>query len=127
MIKQIPSNEIKEYLKKNPKCVLLDVRTEEEWDTIGKPDGEKIGLKTYFLSIQLGDEGIFNENFTQEFKNLNIGQDHEILNMCRSGGRSQVAAELLTKENYTCSNISDGFEGNQENVGWNNYDLPCQK
>ena len=27
MIKQIPSKEIKEYLNKNPKCVLLDVRT----------------------------------------------------------------------------------------------------
>jgi len=127
MIKQIPSKEIKEYLKKNPKCILLDVRTKEEWDTIGKPDGEKIELKTYFLSIQFGEERIFNENFIQEFKNLIIGQDHEILNMCRSGGRSQVAAELLTKENYTCSNISDGFEGNQENVGWKNCDLPCQK
>jgi len=125
MIKQISSNEIKEYLKNNPKCVLLDVRAKEEWDTIGKPNGGKIGLKTYFLSIQFGDERIFNENFIQEFKNLNIGQDHEILTMCRSGGRSQAAAELLTRENYTCSNISDGFEGNQENVGWKKCDLPC--
>ena len=125
MVKQIPSKEIKEYLKKNPKCVLLDVRTKEEWDTIGKPNGEKIGLKTYFLSVQFGEERIFNENFVQEFKNLNIGQDHEILTMCRSGGRSQAVAELLTRENYTCSNISDGFEGNQENVGWKKCDLPC--
>jgi len=125
MVKQIPSKEIKEYLKKNPKCVLLDVRTKEEWDTIGKPNGEKIGLKTYFLSIQFGNERIFNENFVQEFKNLNIGQDHEILTICRSGARSQVAAELLTRENYTCSNISDGFEGNLENVGWKKCDLPC--
>ena len=31
MIKQIPSKEIKNYIKNNPKCVLLDVRTEEEW------------------------------------------------------------------------------------------------
>ena len=125
MIKQISSKEIKEYLKNNPKCVLLDVRTKEEWDTIGKPNGAKITLKTYFLSIQFGNERIFNENFVQEFKNLNIGQDHEILTMCRSGGRSQAAAELLTRENYTCSNISDGFEGNQENVGWKECDLPC--
>ena len=125
MIKQIPSKEIKEYLKNNSKCVLLDVRTKEEWDTIGKPDGEKIGLKTYFLSVQFGEERIFNENFVQEFKNLNIGQDYEIFTICRSGGRSQAAAELLTRENYTCSNISDGFEGNQENVGWKKCDLPC--
>ena len=125
MIKQIPSKEIKEYLKNNPKCALLDVRTKEEWDTIGKPDGEKIGLKTYFLSVQFGEERIFNENFVQEFKNLNIDQGYEILTICRSGGRSQAAAELLTRENYTCSNISDGFEGNQENVGWKKCDLPC--
>ena len=74
MIKQIPSKEIKEYLKKNPKCVLLDVRTEEEWNQDGKPDGNKIGLTTYYLSIQFGDERIFNENFIQEFKNLNIAK-----------------------------------------------------
>ena len=125
MVKQIPSKEIKEYLKKNPKCVLLDVRTKEEWDTIGKPKGAKIALKTYFLSIQFGNERIVNENFVQEFKNLNIGQDHEILIMCRSGGRSQVAAELLTRENYTCSNISDGFMGSQEGIGWKKNGLPC--
>jgi len=108
-----------------PNSVLLDVRTKEEWKTIGKPDGEKIGLKTYFLSIQFGDERIFNENFIQEFKNLAINQDKNILIICRSGARSQFAAELLTKENYRCVNISDGFEGNQENVGWKKCDLPC--
>ena len=124
MIKQIPSKEIKEYLKKNPKSVLLDVRTEEEWNQDGKPDGDKIGLKTYFLSIQFGNERIFNKNFIQEFKKLNIEQDHEILTMCMSGGRSQMAAELLNKENFTCSNISDGFLGNDENVGWKNNGLP---
>jgi rhodanese-related sulfurtransferase len=124
MIKQIPSKEIKEYLKKNPKSVLLDVRTDEEWNQDGKPDGDKIGLKTYFLSIQFGNERIFNKNFIQEFKKLNIEQDHEILTMCMSGGRSQMAAELLNKENFTCSNISDGFLGNDENVGWKNNGLP---
>ena len=126
MIKQIPCQEIKEYLKNNPKSVLLDVRTEEEWNQDGKPDGDKIGLKTYFLSIQFGDERTFNENFVQEFKKLNIEQDHEILTMCMSGGRSQMAAELLNKENFTCSNISDGFLGNDENVGWKNNGLPSR-
>ena len=125
MIKQLASKDIKDYLITKPNSVLLDVRTKEEWDTIGKPDGEKIGLKTYFLSIQFGNERVFNENFIQEFKNLKINQDKNILITCRSGARSQFAAELLTKENYTCVNISDGFEGNQENVGWKKCDLPC--
>jgi len=125
MIKQLAAKDIKSYLMAEPNSVLLDVRTNGEWETIGKPEGEKIGLKTYFLSIQFGKERIFNENFVQEFKNLAINQDKNILTICRSGVRSQFAAELLKKENYTCINISDGFEGNQENVGWKRCGLPC--
>ena len=125
MIKQLASNEIREYLKTQHNCVLLDVRTNDEWEQVGKPDGEIIGLKTYFLSLQFGVERTFNKNFVQEFKNLKITQDKEILTICRSGARSQFAAELLVKENYTCSNISDGFEGNNENIGWKMCGLPC--
>ena len=125
MIKQLEAKDIKSYLMAEPNSVLLDVRTNQEWEMIGKPEGEKIGLKTYFLSIQFGKERIFNENFVQEFKNLAINQDKNILIICRSGARSQFAAELLKKENYTYINISDGFEGNQENVGWKRCGLPC--
>ena len=125
MIKQLPSKEIKEYLKNNPKCVLLDVRTEEEWNSDGRPDGEKIGLKTFYLSIQFADKS-FNESFEEEFNKLNIGQDHEILTMCMGGVRSQAAAELLAIEDYNCTNISDGFLGNTENMGWKNSGLPCK-
>ena len=74
----------------------------------------------------MGNERIFNKNFIQEFKKLNIEQDHEILTMCMSGGRSQMAAELLNKETLTCSNISDGFLGNDENVGWKKSGLPSR-
>ena len=126
MIKQIPTKEIKDYIKNNPKSVLLDVRTKEEWDEIGKPDGDKIGLKTYFLSSQF--EGrIINENFVEEFKNLNIEKDCQILILCGSGNRSQRAAELLTKEGYNSLNVSDGFRGNgQEKIGLKNNQLPIK-
>ena len=50
MIKQLVSKDVEDYIKNNPKSVLLDVRTEEEWNTDGKPDGEKMGLKTHFLT-----------------------------------------------------------------------------
>ena len=125
MIKQLVSKDVENYIKNNPKSVLLDVRTEEEWNTDGKPDGEKMGLKTHFLSIQLADTS-FNQNFIEDFKKLNIQKDTEILTMCMGGVRSQAAAELLIKENYKCVNISDGFLGNSENMGWKNSDLPCK-
>ena len=125
MIKQIPSKEIKDYIKNNKKCVLLDVRTKEEWNE-GKPDGDMIGLKTYFLSLQF-EGGILNENFVEEFKKLKINKNNEILTICGSGVRSERAADLLTKEGYNTSNISDGFLGNNmEKIGWKNNQLPTK-
>ena len=124
MIKQLASKEVEDYIKNNPKSVLLDVRTKEEWSE-GKPDGDKIGLKTYFLSLQFEGQ-IFNQNFIEEFKNLKIDKNYEILASCGTGGRSQRAAELLVTLGYKCSNISDGFLGNSENIGWKENNLPCK-
>ena len=120
MIKQITCKEIKDYLKNNPESVLLDVRTQEEWDNDGKPDGDKIGLKTYFLEIRR--DAFF--DFVQEFNNLNINKDKEVFVICKSGERSQISAELLSRENYKSINISDGFMGSQEGVGWKKSGLP---
>ena len=41
MIKQIKASEIKEFIDSNPNTVLLDVRTEDEWSTVGKPQYER--------------------------------------------------------------------------------------
>ena len=125
MIKQLVSKDVENYIKDNPKTILLDVRTEEEWSIDGKPDGEKMGLKTHFLTIQFADKS-FNQNFLEDFKKLNIEKDYEILAMCMGGVRSQTAAELLTKEGYNCINISDGFLGNAENLGWKKSGLPSK-
>ena len=122
MIKQLLSKDIKNYLTKNPNSILLDVRTQEEWDNVGKPDGDKMELETYFLEIKR--DSFF--DFVQEFKNLNINQEKEILVICKSGERSQITAELLSRENYKTLNISDGFEGSKEGRGWINCGLPCK-
>lgn len=125
MIKQLLANHIKIYLTKETNNVLLDVRTTEELSEIGRPNGEKIGLKTYFLPIISGNGSLLDKDFIKKFKDLNIDKDQKILIICRSGIRSQLAAELLAKENYNCINILDGFEGNCENVGWKEAGLPC--
>ena len=126
MIKQIPSNKIKDFIKEKPKSILLDVRTKEEWDQIGKPDGDKIGIKTYFLSSQFQGR-IVNENFVKEFENFKIDKNCEILVMCGSGNRSQRAAELLSEKGFKCLNVSDGFRGDdREKIGWKNNQLPTK-
>tara|TARA_B100001123_G_scaffold163114_1_gene187974 strand:+ start:461 stop:832 length:372 start_codon:yes stop_codon:yes gene_type:complete len=122
MVKQLVSKDIKHYLTTGPKKILLDVRTQEEWDSVGKPDGNKIGLETYFLEIKR--DSFF--NFVDQFKNFNISQDHEILVICKSGERSQISAELISRENYKAINISDGFEGSVEGDGWIKSGLPIK-
>ena len=122
MVKQLVSKDIKDYLTKGPNKVLLDVRTQGEWDSVGKPDGDKLNLKTYFLEIKR--DSFF--DFVKEFKKFNINQDNEILVICKSGERSQITAELLFRENYKTINISDGFAGSSEGEGWINCGLPVK-
>ena len=125
MIKQIKSSEIKNFLIENKGIELLDVRTQDEWDNIGKPDGEKLGLKTYFVTIVRSPDPSANKFFIEEVKNK-IDPSKKLLVMCKAGGRSLMASELLSQENITCINISDGFEGNGENPGWKNEGLPSK-
>ena len=51
MIKQIKSSEIKKFIENNPDTVLLDVRTEDEWNAVGKPDTKDLGIKSFFITI----------------------------------------------------------------------------
>ena len=125
MIKQIKSSEIKNFLIENKGIELLDVRTQDEWDSIGRPDGEKLSLKTHFVTIVRSPDPSANKVFVEEVKNK-IDPSKQLLVICKAGGRSMMASQLLSKENITCINISDGFEGNGENAGWKNEGLPSK-
>ena len=123
MIRELLTKDIKKFIKENPNSILIDVRSKDEWENIGKPDGNKIDLETHFLSIK-NIKGEINQNFIEDFENLKIDRSKEILVMCKSGSRSLLASRLLIKEGYNCINISDGFEGNDQNNGWKNTGLP---
>jgi len=125
MIKEIKSSEIKKFLTDNKNVELLDVRTQDEWDNVGRPDGEKLSLKTHFVTIVRSPDLLANKGFVEEVKNK-IDSSKQLLVMCKAGGRSMMAAQLLSQENITCINISDGFEGNGENAGWKNEGLPSK-
>ena len=117
MIKQIKSSEIKIFVKNNPKTVLLDVRTEDEWETIGKPNSTILGIKTFFITISQDPDFINNVK-------KKINKENQVLVMCAAGGRSIIAANLLKNEGYIAHNISDGFSGNGQDQGWKSEGLP---
>ena len=125
MIKQIKSSEIKNYLKENSNAVLLDVRTEKEWKTLGKPNAEDLNSKTYFVTVShdLSNWQVPDQNFIVNVKKK-IDKDKKILVMCAAGGRSMIAANLLENEGYTVLNVSDGYSGNSQDPGWKKLNLP---
>ena len=117
MIKQIKSSEIKKFIESNPDTVLLDVRTEDEWNTVGKPNTKDLGIKSFFITISQ------DQSFLDKVKE-NINKKSQVLVICAAGGRSIIAANLLANEGYNTLNISDGFSGNTQDPGWKNLGLP---
>ena len=125
MVKQIKSSEISNYIKANSDVVLLDVRTENEWNSLGKPNAEDLNSKTFFVTVSpdLSNWQIPDPNFVENVKK-NINKDKTILVMCAAGGRSMIAANLLEAEGYSALNVSDGYSGNGQDPGWKNLGLP---
>ena len=125
MIKQIKSSEIKNFIQENSNTVLLDVRTENEWKSLGKPKAEDLNSKTYFVTVShdLSNWQVPDQNFLVNVKKK-IDKDKNILVMCAAGGRSMIAANLLENEGYSVLNVSDGYSGNNHDPGWKKSNLP---
>ena len=70
----IPSEKVKDFINNNNDSVILDVRTEEEWNMVGKPDGEALNVKTLFISLLIGPDRQRNENFTKDFNEKKISK-----------------------------------------------------
>ena len=117
MIKQIKSSEIKKFIESNPNTVLLDVRTVDEWNTVGKPDTKDLGIKSFFITISQDPSFL-------DYVKQSIDKNKKILVMCAAGGRSIIAANLLANEGYNTLNVSDGFSGNGQDPGWKSFGLP---
>lgn len=81
-----------------------------------------------FLSWQLSPFMELNRDFKDKF--LSIIDDkmsNIIFFLCRSGHRSLMAANFMANIGYkNCYNIIDGFEGNLQNKGWKQNNLPWQ-
>ena len=125
MIEQIKSSEIEDFIKENSNTVLLDVRTDNEWKSLGKPKAEDLNSKTYFVTVShdLTNWQVPDQNFIVNVKKK-IDKDKKILVMCAAGGRSMIAANLLENEGYSVLNVSDGYSGNSQDPGWKKSNLP---
>ena len=103
-----------DVLANDPVAILVDVRTQVEWQLIGKPDLSSIGKEPVYLQW-VTMQGV-NANFVEELKAAlmehGATQETPIFFLCQSGGRSKMSAMQCTAQGYrACYNIAEGFEG----------------
>ncbi len=114
----VTSREAWEVLERDPKAVLLDVRTDAEWSYVGLPDLSVLEKPTLRVSWQKYPELNLNTDFVEEVAGHDLASDQPLLIICRSGVRSRNAAIALTARGYgRCFNVSDGFEGGHDGEG----------
>jgi len=115
------------------KVKLLDVRTPEEFIFVGHPEMAQcipLGFQSYRWDAKKGYYDLdVNKQFVPQVQQR-FDPDETLLLMCRSGGRSAMAVNMLVQCGYTdVWNITDGMEGDlvdgkRTKNGWKNAGLP---
>lgn len=109
-----------DILASNPKAVLVDVRTEAEWNFVGVPDTSDTGRHPVFVEWTSYPDGEFNHRFVQDLLEAGVepSADAPVIFICRSGVRSISAATAATEAGIGPSyNVLDGFEGGMNELG----------
>lgn len=122
-------------LRDRQDAVLVDVRTEAEWQFVGLPDLSDIGKQVICIPWQFYPSGALNADFTAQLAQAGLTPAHEIYFLCRSGVRSLAAAEAAFGAGFRQSyNVADGFEGPVDRhghrgtlAGWKAAGLPWRQ
>lgn len=103
-----------EVLQLAPGSKLVDVRTRAELDWVGRIPG---AVEVEWIHYPGGAR---NQNFAAQLKHQ-VDPESLTLFICRSGGRSDLAARLATEAGYQdCYNVLEGFEGDRDANGQRN-------
>lgn len=126
-ISDITALEAWDILSREANYVLIDVRTEKEWATVGAPILKNPNNKLMFLSWRIGSDMTINPLFVKTLEEKVTDKNTPIIFLCRSGGRSNQAAHIALKAGFSrCYNICDGFEGSSFGPGWLSAKLPWE-
>jgi rhodanese-related sulfurtransferase len=138
----LSSSDADAALAGDPGIVLIDVRTQEEFNFVGHPDAVDGNVPFSFVDVSgpPGKNGSYdllrNPDFLKDAEallaRLGKGRETPILVICRSGSRSAAAVNVLAGAGYTrVYNVVDGFEGDiakdsghRTKEGWRYSNLP---
>jgi rhodanese-related sulfurtransferase len=134
-VKSLSAKEAWQICQKDPRTLLIDVRSSMEYLFVGHPQGA--------IHIPWIDEPdwVINKNFATEIRKLGLGGlqettgDVAIILICRSGNRSAEAGKALIDAGiFNIYNIDEGFEGKLDEThhrssveGWRFHGLPWEQ
>jgi len=113
----VTAKEAYEKWKANPdKVLIIDVRTPEEYLFVGHPTMAwkiPIAVQSYNLDVEKRKFPMsILSDFVSRVKEIAKPDNNTLMLMCRSGGRSAIAINLLAQAGFTqVFQIIDGMEG----------------
>lgn len=138
-VEDVGVSDVWKKLQSDPDSVLIDVRTRSEWTFVGLPDLSTLGKSVLTIEWQTFPDSQINPDFGDrlktELERVGATEDSDLFFICRSGGRSRMAAEQAAAGGYRkCSNVAEGFEGQLDGArhrgavsGWKAAGLPWQQ
>jgi len=140
-VTQINAQDAFELLKNDQNSALIDVRTFEEFNFVGFVDSNSFNNRLALLPWQIFPRMDENPEFAVELeKSLKKffgekAQDAKLVFICRTGGRSNQAANYAINIGYkNCYNLISGFEGDLDKEeqrgktnGWKANKLPWRQ
>ena len=136
MIEEVTPSEAWQALNEDATSVLLDVRSQMEYEYVGHvPASVLVALKE---PPRWQSDPNFVDKVRQALEHSRPGQAPEeltIYTLCRSGARSMVAAQELASKGFNkVYNVKEGFEGDKDEQqhrgtlnGWRFHGLPWQQ
>ena len=135
-VKSLSASEAWQICQKNPRTLLIDVRSSMEYLFVGHPVGA--------IHVPWIDEPdwVVNPHFVIDIRKLILGgvsgdadDSVPIILICRSGKRSKEAGTKLVEAGFSkVFNVEEGFEGELDDKhhrstsgGWRFHDLPWEQ
>ena len=112
MVENVAPKDVWTALSADPSAVLVDVRTDAEWNFVGIPDLSAVGKEALLISWQSYPRMEVNADFVGHLKRAGVGPEQSVYFICRSGARSMAAAQAAAQAGYRrVFNVATGFEG----------------
>ncbi|WP_040766538.1 rhodanese-like domain-containing protein [Tsukamurella sp. 1534] len=123
-----------QLLQDDPQAVLVDCRTEAEWNYVGIPELSQVGRTVVLVEWQTYPDGARNPRFVADLRRKGVTDETPVAFICRSGHRSIGAAEAATAAGVQRAyNVLEGFEGGLDAfghrgvAGWRAEGLPWRQ